>query len=478
MPSPDTFFIKMNKRLQTVRSNIARSKGEVKIMWEERLCKLLQEKDDYKLTKADMAQKAIQEYGRTVMQSGEQSSSSTMTETQRNVQELRLTQSRGYRQSTESKEEHIMEVKTVKRKNVDGGEIIETETKRATKSNTITYWEETVQTFTQVNQRIEQKSKERAQKIIHEIHNKKGHFRANVMLRIKDGLTKKIPLEKQIPAAPLGILVICDTQTPEEQERRRKENVAIRIRMENVKRVQIDGGYDFYTVQKWIEDCDDYQFIDGKSLSDIRDIHGNIVAQKLLELEHGHELLNGTCEPFKQFEVAQSPSDPLFPILTENAGGWIRNTLIAIHPDQFINQPMDFMRDADGRLSDILYGLEKRSNDDFRSAIFQHLDQQFAAPFEHIDTVLVTFARSIISHLKVPSTRLHYSTLLGRLQSAWSVIRPYYGQYSCENGGIRWQDPAQNPIFACLDREDANWRKFDTYGEVYGDLSAMFAKYY
>ena len=89
-------------------------------------------------TKADMAQKAIQEYGRTVMQSGEQSSSSTMTETQRNVQELRLTQSRGYRQSTESKEEHIMEVKTVKRKNVDGGEIIETETKRATKSNTIT----------------------------------------------------------------------------------------------------------------------------------------------------------------------------------------------------------------------------------------------------------------------------------------------------------------------------------------------------
>ena len=102
------------------------------------MCKLLQEKDDYKLTKADMAQKAIQEYGRTVMQSGEQSSSSTMTETQRNVQELRLTQSRGYRQSSESKEEHIMEVKTVKRKNVDGGEIIETETKRATKSNTIT----------------------------------------------------------------------------------------------------------------------------------------------------------------------------------------------------------------------------------------------------------------------------------------------------------------------------------------------------
>ena len=84
-----------------------------------------------------------------------------------------------------------------------------------------------------------------------EIQNKQGHFRANVMLRIQNGLTKKIPLEKQIPAAPLGILVICDTQTPEEQERRRKENVAIRIRMENVKRVQIDGGYDFYTVQKW-----------------------------------------------------------------------------------------------------------------------------------------------------------------------------------------------------------------------------------
>ena len=104
------------------------------------MCKLLQEKDDYKLTKADMAQKAIQEYGRTVMQSGEQSSSSTMTDTERNIQEVRLTQSRGYRQSTESKEEHIMEVKTVKRKNVDGGEIIETETKRATKSNTITYW--------------------------------------------------------------------------------------------------------------------------------------------------------------------------------------------------------------------------------------------------------------------------------------------------------------------------------------------------
>ena len=355
-------------------------------------------------------------------------------------QELKPSVTHGLRESAEQKHEAIIETRSETR-DLNGKisvEKISTVINRETLTCKQMAWKECVNEVTVINQEIEERGLHLTNKMISSMQNDpNSHDRLQLMHIIKTNP------KNNLPPCPPGLWLISDGQSREEQARRQKLNIEIRLQTDKWNEYQKTHRNVSHDLGEEHDDCNRDQ-CEGQSLENIAK-SGNIFAKRLMLLTSDDPIVKRLFS-VKKFTVNAS-QDVMFGsriILNE-----IANDFIGVSDKQFVGDLLSGPRD----FADI------KSQESLDKVVVEHLDLGSIPP-SRVGIVMKTFATSIYSRLQGGDPD-GAADMMQRAQKAWKWASPYYSTYKFGYSGIKISPPTNSPLMELLFRIDPDWKAFN-----------------
>ena len=348
--------------------------------------------------------------------------------------------SHGLRESTERKQEAIVETRSETRE-LNGKvsvENISTVINRETLTRKQKAWKECIIEVTTVNQEIAERGVHLTKKLILSIQNNpRSDDRQKIMHAIK------IESNKKLSECPPGLWPITDRHSPEEKARREKLNIKIRQQTDEWNELQKTHRYVVHDLGEQHDDCNRDQ-LEGQSLAEIAK-SGNVFAKRLMSLTSDDPIVKEFYS-VKKFTV-NTDNDCMFGariILDE-----IVNDFIGVSDKQFV-----------GDLSSGPYELAGiKSQVSLDKLVSEHLDGGSIPP-NRVGVVMKTFAASIYSRLQGGDPD-GAADMMQRAQKAWKWATPYYSTYKFGFGGVQVAQPTKSPLLELISHIDPEWRSFN-----------------